>query len=270
MNIKEQLNNLVEKYQKGGKKPYSEKHYDEKDIKQYYNTVLNSDWYRDRLIKNDYDKQYKIGVDKVIENRLNRVNSAYLRNVQKDDGVLNQLTNFFTSGELVPSGMGSYYNQDTAGITLIKSQLDKHKAHPRSVLTHEFGHAEVDGGISRTEENLLKEYLPTTTDKHDQSPIENKSDLNAIRYNLYKEGKFDPKTGKYKTKDGLFNKSLIPSIQEDATLKRARRIYGDDKMVELLNTIASNNKVGNDNIMAQQGGIIRSQLDILANKYSTL
>ena len=251
-------NELIPVAQDGKNINYSELPYDEANIKNFYNKMITSPWYKNRLIKNGYDKQYSIGVDKVIENRLKRVNDAKLDNIQKNDGVLNQMYRFITSGELIETESGSYYNPDTGNITMVESQMNKHKAHPRTILAHEYGHPEVQGGISRIEEEMLAQFNPTPIKKlteHDKKPSENKSDINSLRYNLYKSKTFDPSTGKYKTKSGQFEPSLFEKVKDDAAVKRLRNNYTDKHLVDLINTIADNKD--NELIPIAKNGVIK-------------
>ena len=241
MNYKEQLQNLAQKFQKGGQKPYSEKSYDEADIKDFYKKMVGSDWYKNRLIKNGYNDQYNIGVEGVLKKRMNRIDKAHLDNVQDDDGFNNQLYRFLTSGDFVKTGTGAYYNHDEDEITLVKSQMDRRGLHPRSVLAHEFGHAETGKSISNIEQEMLGKLKPDdklTT--HNKSPFENKSDINTLRYNLYKNNLYDPSTGKFKTKSGLFESKLLEPVDTDFTTKRLQQHYGNKYLEFLMNTIAQN------------------------------
>lgn len=234
---------IIKVAQDGTSVDYSKLPYDENDIKGFYNKMISSPWYKNRLIKNGYGDQYSIGVDGVIKNRLKRVNDAKLDNVQKDDEFLNQIYRFFTSGELNKVGTGSYYNPDTGNITMVESQMNKHKAHPRTILAHEYGHPEVQGGISRIEEEMLTQFNPAPIEEltdHNKKPSENKSDINSLRYNLYKAKIFDPSTGNYKTKSKKFEKSLFEKIKDDAGVKRLRNNYGDKQLINLINTVATN------------------------------
>ena len=249
---------IVKVAQDGTNVDYSKLPYDENDIKGFYNKMISSPWYKNRLIKNGYDDQYSIGVDGVIKNRLKRVNDAKLDNIQKNDGVLNQMYRFITSGELIETGSGSYYNPDTGNITMVESQMNKHKAHPRTILAHEYGHPEVQGGISRIEEEMLSQFNPTPIKKlteHDKKPSENKSDINSLRYNLYKAKIFDPSTGNYKTKSKKFEKSLFEKVKDDAAVKRLRNNYGDKQLINLINTVATNEN--NELIPIAKNGVIK-------------
>ena len=249
---------IVKAAQDGTNVDYSKLPYDENDIKGFYNKMISSPWYKNRLIKNGYDDQYSIGVDGVIKSRLKRVNDAKLDNVQKDDEFLNQIYRFFTSGELNKVGTGSYYNPDTGNITMVESQMNKHKAHPRTILAHEYGHSEVQGGISRIEEEMLTQFNPAPIEEltdHNKKPSENKSDINSLRYNLYKAKIFDPSTGNYKTKSKKFEKSLFEKVKDDAAVKRLRNNYGDKQLINLINTVATNEN--NELIPIAKNGVIK-------------
>ena len=249
---------IVKAAQDGTNVDYSKLPYDENDIKGFYNKMISSPWYKNRLIKNGYDDQYSIGVDGVIKNRLKRVNNAKLDNIQKDDGALNQMYRFITSGELIETKSGSYYNPNTGNITMVESQMNKHKAHPRTILAHEYGHPEVVGGISRIEEDMLTQFNPNPTKKltdHNKKPSENKSDINSLRYNLYKAKIFDPSTGNYKTKSKKFEQSLFEKVKDDASVKRLRNNYGDKQLINLINTVATNEN--NELVPIAKNGVIK-------------
>lgn len=91
--------------------------------------------------------------------------------------------------------------------------------------------------------------------KYVLEPKEAKGDVNAIRYNLYKSGNYDPSTGKFKTKDGLFNKQMIEPIKTDAILKRMLDAYGQEGLIEIMNTVAFNPEIELP-IIARRGGKI--------------
>ena len=76
---------------------------------------------------------------------------------------------------------------------------------------------------------------------------EMKSDVNTIRYNLYRSGLFDPNTGNYKTKSGRFEKELLEKVKTDFSGKRLRSTFGDEKLIMLMNTIAQNDFLQNSN-----------------------
>ena len=244
--------------QNGTNIDYSKLPYDESDIKSFYNKMIGSPWYKQRLINNDYGKKFKKGVDNIIKDRLERVNDASLQNIQKDDGFLNQVYRLATSGEFTKVGSGSYYNPDNKEITMVESQMNREKAHPRTILAHEYGHPETDGWFSDKEIKLLQQFNPSPIKKlteHDKQPSENKADINSLRYNLYKAKSFDPSTGKYNTPSEKFEPSLFEKIKDDAAVKRLRNNYTDDHLIKLINIIADNQN--NEFIPIAKNGIIK-------------
>ena len=99
MNLREQLNQISVKYQKGGK--ISNLPYDVNDIKNFYNTMITSDWYKNRLIKNDYGKDNVVNLMNTIAinddyNNIDQAQSGgliYYPNIEK--GVLPSDRNAF-------------------------------------------------------------------------------------------------------------------------------------------------------------------------------
>ena len=232
--------------QKGKTIKTSNMPYDVNDIKKFYNNVYNSDWYRDRLINNGYANVVKpkgpyFGnikdenkVDKIINVRKKALDNL---NYREESSAKVSRTPW------IPSE-GSYYNYDNNAVIYDPNQSDKLRAYPQSIIAHEIGHSETENaGLNRYEANLLQKKLNRWNpdiDAHDRDPYENKSDINAIRYNLYKKGLFDPNTGKYKTKSGKFENNLLESIKDDFSTNRLQRNYTKDNLEYLINTIADN------------------------------
>lgn len=231
--------------------------YDVNNIKDFYTSMVSANWYKDRLRTNGYglkdaesymtksdvlikramtdDKSEEFTVNMLAKNRLDSINR----------------TEFKTSNKRSTS----YTNDGTDRVINIhKDQLNDLKAHPRSATVHEYGHSETDGwngtSISGHEKYLYnqasKGRSPKTDDglyvSGEEGSAEAKSDINTIRYNLYKSNKFNPKTGEYETKDKKFNKDMIPGIKNDYNTKRMLDAYGEDGLTDLMNTIANNKK----------------------------
>lgn len=242
--------------------------YDTKDVKAFYDKMLSSPEYKKRLLNNGYGldnpdegilktklntflerpnyQEYK--VDQLIKNRREGV-----RNVEIQD-THNKSTHFNRNGIVNP-----YVN-------LNAGQLNGLKVHPRTALVHEVGHAETDGWYGTSISGYEKEMFKKTAKPNDKirtddghyvkDPEEAKSDINTIRYNLYKAGDFNPSTGEYKTKDKKFNKDLIPKIKNDYSLKRMLDAYGEEGVSTLMNTIANNKQKNTMQYMAN-GGLVR-------------
>ena len=242
--------------------------YDVNDAKDFYDKMLGSNWYKERLLNNGYGlKNPDAGIIKTKVNTIIESNDDQeykVNNLVKDrrKGIrnVNLTVNPKENTYFLRNGVKDPY------INLGAGQLDNLKAHPRSAYVHELGHAETDSwygtDISGYEkETYSKTAKPINTIKSEDghytlNPKEAKSDINTIRYNLYKKGDFNPSTGEYKTKDKKFNKTLLPKIKNDYNSKRMIDTYGEEGVSKLMNTIAKNTNNNSKQYMAM-GGIIR-------------
>ena len=266
MNLKQKIQVLAEKFQKGGSVDYTKLPYDTRDIKNFYGKMIGSDWYENRLEKNGYESGWfyeddEVRAEDIAKKRLDRVNSTNVYNIDdllkkhQNSKNSNERSNFSSLLDNIDS-IGSHYNGKNIYFEN-KIQPNSQKAHPGTVITHEFGHAETDGfPLSEMESNLLQSKIRDKKNRssHDLSPNERKSDINALRYNMYKAGIFDPSTGKYNTKSGKFEPELIEKSRNDFSTKRLRELYDDQDITMLLNTIAQNDTQDESIPMAQKGG----------------
>ena len=271
----------IELKQKGGSVDYTKLPYDPKDIRDFYGKMIQSDWYKNRLEKNGYESGYffqddKVRAQDVANQRVRRVNGTrvfdidYLLNKYDQAKNSTEKDNFSGLLDNIDS-VGSYYDGRNIYFEN-KVQPNTEKAHPRTIITHEYGHAETGGfPLSEYESNLLKSKIsdPENRSTHDMSANERKADINTIRYNLYKAGLFDPSTGKYKTPSGKFEPSLLEKTRDDFSTKRSREIYSDKDLSMLMNTIAQNDSNQEELRMARKGGII-DELRILSEKFKAL
>ena len=262
-------------FQKGGQKPYSQKSYDVNDIRDFYGKMINSPEYIKRLYNNGYVDQTDKPIDfegyrealNIAKERWRSVKNTSFLEKESNDGFSQQVKNLITGSKSYKHG--SVYDSSNQKIAYIKSQADELKVHPRTIVSHEFGHAETDPGMSRYEGELIdSKLINKNATLHDKDAHEGKADINAVRYNLYKNGLFNPSTGQYKTKDGKFNPSLLESIKNDGVVKRMLENYGSKNMEYLINTIADNTSESTDLKYAQKGGMIRSELQKLSEKFS--
>ncbi len=243
----------IELKQKGGSVDYTKLPYDPKDIRDFYGKMIQSDWYKNRLEKNGYESGYffqddKVRAQDVANQRVRRVNGTRVFDIdyllKKYDQAKNSTEKYNFSWLLDNiDSVGSHYDGRNIYFEN-KVQPNIEKAHPRTIITHEYGHAETGGfPLSEYESNLLKSKIsdPENRSTHDMSANERKADINTIRYNLYKSGLFDPSTGKYKTPSGKFEHSLLEKTRDDFSTKRSREIYSDKDLSMLMNTIAQNN-----------------------------
>lgn len=75
-------------------------------------------------------------------------------------------------------------------------------------------------------------------DKHDLRPDENKADLDALRYMMYKKGIYDTSKGNLDEK--TLNKALAdPEIKNSFTTKRLLKMFDPKSLVQMNNTIAA-------------------------------
>ena len=267
--------------QKGKNIKYSDLPYNENDIKNFYDKMLTSDWYKQRLIDNGYGiSNSSLSTPYASMSKLFTSNNDMNKEVNK---IIESRRKIIKN---IPITLNKDYSTSYTNITdwnqqdinINPDEINELRVHPRSALVHEIGHAETDDAIennkqiSGIEEDIFKsnrKKYKTDFGKYVQTPKEAKGDINSIRYNLYKAGKFDVKTGKYKTKDGKFDKTMITPIKDDTLLKRMLDAYGEEGLTELMNKIAQNNN--QDFIPIARNGINNldenslQQLDQLTN-----
>ena len=251
-------------YQAGGK-VLDTKKYPISEIRAFYGDMLSSQWYRDRIKRNGYERQWTD-----YETGTKRYNP---KTMTKDDVAADIVSNRMMplvyakfDGESLKQATG--YNPLFETINMNPNELKRYNVSMGTVLAHEVSHATRNGDyagapLSVFEYNFIRQRadpdadINPKVDKHILNPEEAKSDMDAIRYNLYKKGKFDPKTGKYKTKSGLFEDSLLDSMKDDNSVKRMRQVYKGKGLTEMMNTIAINDSEDNESILyARLGGVI--------------
>lgn len=97
--------------------------------------------------------------------------------------------------------------------------------------------------------NLTKSINNTGNDYHDSRPDENKADLDALRYLMYKKGVYDTTKGDLDLP--TLNKALSdPEIKNSFTTKRLLKRFDPDSIIKLNNTIAMNKPLENANTQA--------------------
>lgn len=181
--------------------------------------------------------------------RLDRINNTNIKSEKVGvvlDDFGNPMDRPYQSGDMTTSynRKRNWYSFNERDIVLDESEIDKYKIHPSELLTHELGHSEVlnsmNKGLNKTEKNIYtKNFTPKhyiLMSNHDLDPYERKSDVNALRYHLFRKGLFDPKTGKYKTKSGNFEESLLNN--QSFYNNRMKRIYDNKDIVEIMNKVA--------------------------------
>ena len=143
---------------------------------------------------------------------------------------------------------------------------------PKTVRAHETSHAigavpdymNPFVGINEYERGILSNSVtkpkPIDTNsteyhnwKHLKQPHEIKADLDASRFNLFEKGIYDITTGDSFGKTHLEKAKEI--LKDDSSFKRLLDQVGEEKYIELMNTIAMNQN-NTDTFMAAYGGMI--------------
>ena len=228
---------IAQKGGESGKTKSMDYHYSEKDIGNFYKTILDSSWYKERIQKN-YNGFLDDKPDEIIAERKNNLEKV-------NDNVY------------LERGVGSFYSNNLGTkerkINLDPDEVNESMSHPRTVLSHEYSHGVTDNGLNRYEKNLFTDTRRNLSE-HVSEPNEAKADIDAMRYNLYKAKQFNPKTGQFKTKDGKFNPSLLNFIKNDTSTRRMRKTYKDQDLVNIFNTVASNQSEKEPIYLSQKGG----------------
>lgn len=212
------------KYQNGGQVVQEDK------VKQFIADMIQSNWYEERLKNNGYKNP-----EKTAERRLNNV---------KQTGLLfneNEPTHFYRE-KLMGKQVGKPY------VSYNTNQIDEEDGDYNGVLAHEYGHGEttivplsnferiqIQKRFNLDDIGQMSEY-----GLYMSSPEEAKGDINGIRYQLFEQGRFNPKTGEYDTPSKLFEPSLLKGNQ-DLQMRRMEEAYGEQGLTELMNIIAQNN-----------------------------
>jgi hypothetical protein len=203
--------------------------------KEWTKNYLLSPKYRERLESSGYEN-----IDKEINDRISGVDRTTYKQRENRDG--------------------TYFNPSNKRIVHSPEQDIKNAAPftpstEGAVLAHELSHAEtskVNGSrMNKYDRDQLKQRLSAESripmryidDKgqerirraeHDGSPSENKSDLNGLRYDLYKSGLYDSGTEE-------FTEDHLRKADEAGILGRLKRNYSDKDLIWLMNNIAQIN-----------------------------
>lgn len=230
------------------------------DVFSFYDSWINSPEYSKRLQNNQYENP-----NQTVFNR--------------SDAINNLDVSFDSSGRSAansPATLGA-----KARVNINREELNQLGIPVTTGLAHEVSHAIGSKqnwqndvvGFNDYERDLIKNSItktkPTITGsqnspeykqssreydnwKYLQKPEEVKADIDASRYNLFREGIFDIRKGEQFNQDYL-NKAK-ETFKEDASFNRMLEQLGDENYIQLMNTIASN-KQGNQ-IQAAYGGYV--------------
>lgn len=87
--------------------------------------------------------------------------------------------------------------------------------------------------------------------EHDNAPTESKSDIDAVRYLLNKEGLYDARKSDI-NQDILNQARKNKNLKNSATFKRLQTNFNDNDLIDIMNKVAINN-TNNTNTMARNG-----------------
>jgi hypothetical protein len=243
---------------KGGSKPVNTKEI--QNQKKFYKKYINSPTYKDRLLKSGY-----VNPDKVVSDRSSAIDEVTVHNNRYREP--------------------SRYYADKHEIDINTNQAKEIGTAPNSILAHELSHsaqsstkgfkANKNLSLNEWEEsqinkrnkqyqlennslgNSIKSYIKDKTGlnitksfSHDAKANEDKADLDAYRYNLYKDGIYDISKG------SKFDKNLLQkgdvNLKNDKGYKRLRENHSDEDLIWMMNNLANNNNKS-DITMAKKG-----------------
>lgn len=265
--------NKIKKYQEGG--TLIKDHPETKDIYEFYSKWLLNPEYAKRIDKHGFYKSKGKDVARFRQRALDNTTvekSFLVNNYYKNDKiVLPTIFNLITDN--VPSHevghvLGSY--NPTSSIAKAARLSDKEvkyiisqtKGYDPDYITKKeldeqlgysgaYDQARYDRAVK-----LEKLYNNPSLMKNDSyysvSPSESKASLQSFRYWLYKNGIYDINSGK------PFTKELLDKAKQkgglDASSKRLLETFEDDKLINLMNTLASNNQTTGNVQYTKLGG----------------
>ncbi len=242
----------------------------------FMESYLQSPIYKDRLKKQGYSDP-----DKIVDFRLSRLKDVSIYNQSSDDSFLQESyrkLRGYDDGNLY----GSHYNSATNKLVLNNdkdqktaktNKFNNGRVRPDITEAHELSHASVSGADMNYNDShqlydRLKDFQVNEDfrqiDKddieknnfeqihHDAKPTENKADIDAMRYMMYKNGTYDTR------KDGKFTKDHLKKLYKTNNYikNRLQNNYNDEDLIWLMNNIADNSK--DKNIKKAQNGMTLS------------
>lgn len=215
----------------------------DKNARDFLTYYLNSPLYKQRLIKQGYDKP--------------------------EDAIRLRLANLGVTPTVKKLTDTSEYDPPTQKVNISPyDYLSNKYLKPKSVVVHELSHVAgaMEPGtpkipfpmtLSEKEANEIynRNRLSTLdasklTDEqrallsHDVSPHENKADLDTLRYLLYQDGLYD--AGKQN-----FSKEMLQKAKQkygsDGMVKRLFNYFSDDDIIWMMNNIAKNSNINSTN-----------------------
>jgi len=204
--------------------------------KEFTEKYIQSPIYKKRMELSGYED-----LEKNRQTRLKAVQESNTIIQEKTPSIAKQISNELNG---IPySNSGS--NAVTPKYVIVdKSEAKKYNVPVSSIETHEYSHKEtgIDKDLLNNNDimQLQDRLRPTIRDEHDIDPTENKADMNALRYELYKSG-VDVFNGKIEQK----HLDMIRNSKSSGG-KRLLKNYEDKDALWLLNNVAQNKQNNNE------------------------
>lgn len=223
------------------------------EAKGFVQTILNSEWHKQRLManakefykdKNNDDKFIEDTVKKYIDNEKIMLNNT----VERGENVPSR-TNRLRTTNVVGDKNTMFLPTNEAENKRVSSEYSGYSTIP-STAAHEYSHSIKSGGRdiefyldgnSQDSKIMSNAIKPDMEDNYVSDFEEGSSDIMSIRYIGWKNGLFNPHTGKWKTKSGNINSDIIKRIstKDKFFTKRMLETYGEEGLIELINKIVS-------------------------------
>ena len=228
----------------------------DKVVKDFISNYINSPKFKERLTSSNYNNVE----DQVIKRSNNIDNTNYIEQ-EETPGLLETFDKMYNDKPYSTSG--SKYDERLNTVIYDKKQDIDYGIGKNSVIAHEYGHAALDGTpeVGATPSSPNKRFLLNNYDsneltsrlrkykgqtQHDLNPIENKSDLDAFRFELSQQGIYD--AGKED-----ITKDILKKGKDSFFKKRLLKNYKEEDLIWLMNNIASIDNSVTEYPMAQDG-----------------
>lgn len=229
-------------------------------VRNWYIDYINSPKYKERLRKAGYnnpnqvisDRRNRIQNTKILPQTDHEIGSAYDSNKNElfmDNQQVRKLRT--TRDDILTHELGHINNSSTKSTltrpdyNIIESpsntSLSKGEEEYIGTRNRKVGFAKMlNAQQAGRERNKTASHILSDID-HDYSPYENKSDLDAFRYILKKEGLYDAGEQDF-TPELLEKAKTNKNIKKSFNTQRLFKYFSDDDVVDLMNKIAMNKK----------------------------
>ena len=237
-------------------------------VKDFMSNYINSPKFKERLTSSNYND-----VEGQVTKRSNNIDNTNYIEQNRELSLLERLNK--RAYDQPYSTQGSKYDERLNTIIYDDPQALEYGIDKNSIIAHEYGHAALDttpkvGDVpsSPDERFLLNDYDTNELTsrlrkykgqtKHDLKATENKSDLDAFRFELFQQGVYD--AGKED-----ITKDLLKKGKDSFIKKRLLKNYKEKDLIWLMNNIASIDNSRSDLSMMAKNGSSLVELNQLTN-----